>query len=340
MPWSPTPGKRTEPGTLRLARVDFRQCKGVVLPVVALSGLNPFSQTAYGGCFGVSAIRARLASSMTHVSAGPRFDPGWSDFPSPVLTLAVLHEPFRRMGNLSAGAHTPLHSTVCSQFRSRRPKVGSVPNSPPGAAKRPGPLCTSRVLPLTSRRRTPRRRALPRLHRSYQPMRQTKTLPSTWLSLIRRAFAGCRQSLLGVGPSRRYLCKLYTGTRPPAPSLFPSAYARFFLENIGLATAGMKLGSRNDPCNATSAGGKISGLQAFRYVRVPVFASPPGCTHRWSSEPLRAARTFTPRNGRVVTHANRGIATRLNRAIGATGLSPASLQPCRPLPPACLPTYA
>jgi hypothetical protein len=82
-----------------------------------------------------------------------------------------------------------------------------------------------------------------------------------------------------------------------------------------------RLAKRSLQCNFNR--GKISGLQAFRYVRVPVLASPPGCTHRWSSEPLRAARTFTPRNGHVVTHANCGIATRLNRAIGATGLSPA-----------------
>ena len=45
----------------------------------------------------------------------------------------------------------------------------------------------------------------------------------------------------------------------------------------------------------------------------------------------RAAGPFTPRNGHAVTRMNCGIATCLNRAIGTAGLSPAGLQPCRPL---------
>ena len=51
------------------------------------------------------------------------------------------------------------------------------------------------------------RRALPRLHRSYRLMRQTARLPSAsvWC-LVLRVFAGCVESLLPVGPSRRYLC--------------------------------------------------------------------------------------------------------------------------------------
>ena len=33
--------------------------------------------------------------------------------------------------------------------------------------------------------------------------------PRLWINLLRRVFAGCRQSLLGDGPSRRYLCNPY-----------------------------------------------------------------------------------------------------------------------------------
>ena len=76
----------------------------------------------------------------------------------------------------------------------------------------------------------------------------------------------------------------------------------------------------------------ISGLQSFLYVQAPILARPPGCTHRCGS-------VSTGRPGRLrhamnmwLPNMNRGIATRLYRAIGATGLSPAGLRPCRPLP--------
>jgi len=48
------------------------------------------------------------------------------------------------------------------------------------------------------------------------------------LSLIRRVFAGCRQSLLGVGPSRHYLCNPCMGAWTPTPQCPPGALARFF----------------------------------------------------------------------------------------------------------------
>jgi len=40
------------------------------------------------GCFSVSALRARLAFTIVHVSAGA-CDPGQSDFPNPVLVSAL-----------------------------------------------------------------------------------------------------------------------------------------------------------------------------------------------------------------------------------------------------------
>ena len=88
--------------------------------------------------------------------------------------------------------------------------------------------------------------------------------------------------------------------------------------------------------------GALSGLQSFAYVQAPMLARPPGCFHRCGSKSIRAAGPFTPRNGPVVTDRNCGIATRLNRATGAAGLSPARLRPCRPLqchpaPPAQVP---
>ena len=75
----------------------------------------------------------------------------------------------------------------------------------------------------------------------------------------------------------------------------------------------------------------LSRVQSFAYVQAPIFARPPGCSHRCGTEAIRAAGPFTPRNEPVVTDRNRGIATCLNRATGTAGLSPARLRPCRPL---------
>ena len=48
----------------------------------------------------------------------PPYDPGRSDFPNPVLTLACLRSPSRTARGLSADPHTPLHFLVCFQGRS------------------------------------------------------------------------------------------------------------------------------------------------------------------------------------------------------------------------------
>ena len=40
------------------------------------------------------------------------------------------------------------------------------------------------------------------------------------------------------------------------------------------------LGTPENPCNATSTGCPISGLQPFTHVQAPMLAGPPGCTHR------------------------------------------------------------
>jgi len=111
---------------------------------------------------------------------GPPYDPGRSDFPSPVLTLAVPREPSHRRRGSNAGSYTPLPAVVCSQAR-RFFEETAIPGSEsedcPAAAKCPEPLCPARVLPLPGWCRAPPRRALPLLHSSYGLMRRTITLP-------------------------------------------------------------------------------------------------------------------------------------------------------------------
>ncbi len=77
-------------------------------------------------------------------------------------------------------------------------------------------------------------RALPLLHRSYGPMRQTTNLRTPRLSLARSVFAGCRKPLLVTGPSRHYLCHLCGGARTHTPPCPPGALTHFFPDDSGL----------------------------------------------------------------------------------------------------------
>ena len=111
-------------------------------------------------------------------------------------------------------------------------------------------------------------------------MRQTKSLPAPRWSLVRRVLAGCRQSLLGDGPSRHYLCNPCVGAWTHTPPRLSSALAHSFLESTGLTPPEDAFGTRNCPCNATSTGSRISGLQSFVYLQAPTLARPPDCIHR------------------------------------------------------------
>ena len=179
--------------------------------------------------------------------------------------------------------------------------------------------------------------------------------------MVRRVFAGCRQSLLRDGPSRRCLCNPCIGARTSTPRCPSDALTRFFSEGFGLSPRGRGSAHRIIPA-AASAGSEISGLQSFSDVRAPMLAWPPGCSHpihglsilrfvraldRRRSETWRqlwhapsCRISIDGRPGRI-HHAvlgwlpapSSGIATCLNRAIDMAGLSPAGLQPCRLLPP-------
>ena len=88
--------------------------------------------------------------------------------------------------------------------------------------------------------------------------------PSFRLDFIleRTVFAGWRQPLLGIGPSRRYLRSLCQGARTHTPqrSLAHSAYV-FRDRHQGHRPRPMpaRLGTPDDPCPATSTGGWLFG---------------------------------------------------------------------------------
>jgi hypothetical protein len=152
--------------------------------------------------------------------------------------------------------------------------------------------------------------------------------------LVRAIFAGCRQPLLGDGPSRRYLCDPCVGARthtPPRPSV---ALVRFFTEDTGLtpretgSTRGftpmqqLLRGAVCRGCSHSITFGLLRslGLQAAPTAASTIDAGPPGLSHH--AVPGR------------LPEPDCGVASHPTRTIDAAGLSPAGSQPCRLLPPA------
>ena len=163
-------------------------------------------------------------------------------------------------------------------------------------------------------------------------MRQTKSLPAPRWSLVRRVLAGCRQSLLGDGPSRHYLCNPCVGAWTHTPPRLSSALAHSFLESTGLTPRKMRSAREIVPGMQRQQGAVFRGCShsfIFRLLRSP---GPQIASTAASS--CWAAGPFTPRIARVVPIPGCGIATCPTWAIDTAGLAPAGLQPCRLLPSA------
>jgi len=107
--------------------------------------------------------------------------------------------------------------------------------------------------------------------------------PALFVYLIRRVFAGCRQSLLGDGPSRRYLRNPCMGAWTLTPGCLSGACVRFFPESSSLTSVAPGSAHPTNRRNATSTTTLISGRQSFRYVQAPMLASPPDGTYRTGS---------------------------------------------------------
>jgi len=206
---------------------------------------------------------------MVAVSVQPSSHPGRSDFPSPVGGGSFFHgtSSLRRAGS-SARSRTPAHPQVMGSASLLVGLCRSTPAQCPAAGRvtttaNREPLCASNGVTAHALRSGAGRRALPRLHRSYRLMRQTARLPSAsvWC-LVLRVFAGCVESLLPVGPSRRYLCDPCIVAWVRTPPRSGGASIRFFPPVLGLS-----IGS------TASARGKIPQRS---FVRGAQFR---GCNH-------------------------------------------------------------
>ena len=127
-----------------------------------------------------------------------------------------------------------------------------------------------------------------------------QSLPAPRWSLVRRVLAGCRQSLLGDGPSRHYLCNPCVGAWTHTPPRLSSALAHSFLESTGLTPRKMRSAREIVPAMQRQQGAVFRGCShsfIFRLLRSlgPPIAptAAPAC---WAAGP------FTPRIARVVTH--------------------------------------
>ena len=128
--------------------------------------------------------------------------------------------------------------------------------------------------------------------------------------LLRQVFAGCRHSLLRVGPSRRYLCESCSGCLDLYPGGSPGACTRFFPEDFGLhrPESGSAL---NDTRTATSVRKGFSGLQSFSKCSGLQICSPPRLhLPQSSSRTSRQPWLLRPRISRFVTSPSSGYASR------------------------------
>lgn len=101
-----------------------------------------------------------------------------------------------------------------------------------------------------------------------------------WFSLGQQVFAVCCQSLLGEGPSRRYLCESFPACLDPYPGCSCGAFARFFPQDFGLPYVVTRSALSIYSVQRLSARAHISRLQSFVYLQARGFACHPGRPYR------------------------------------------------------------
>ena len=142
-------------------------------------------------------------------------------------------------------------------------------------------------------------------------------------------FAGCRQSLLGEGPSRHYLCNPYVGACTPTPRRPSGALARFFPEDNGLTLEIRRSARQMPPAMQLQQGKIFRGCSNSLMFRLPRSLDPPVAPTAEAQSPQGGRAVYTTH--RSVGYLPRDVASlRVRpRAIDTAGLPPAGLQPCR-----------
>ena len=238
----------------------------------------------------------------------PRFpgapcDPGRSDFPSPVLTLACPSQAFPPAAWFKLWHAYALLPMVCLRT-SRCFEVQPYPNLCSGVScdrqaprvplPRLGVTGSGAVCATTSKSVTPSSS----LVRTHAP----DHLPLLCFRrrLIQWVFAGCCQPLLRSGPSRRYLYESFLGCLIHCLGVTCGARARYFPQVIGFPQRRTGQLDTTTRALATSARSAISWLQIFLYVQASKFAYHPGCSYRSGSVSTGQPWCLLPSASRVV----------------------------------------
>ena len=220
----------------------------------------------------------------------------------------------------SAGPHPPLPTLVYARIR---PNASS-PARCPGLVGQPGaqgPFAPSGRYP--SGDGVPRHlgRRYPPLFATTGPCASPKPSPRLWLCRLgRRVFAGCCQSRLGVGLSRRYLCGSFPACLDPYPGCSCGAFTRSFPQDIGLPHVRTRSALGTHSAQRLQARARISGLQhSFTFRPAGLLATQVAPTAVPPSE-TGQPWLLLPGTPQFVTSLCPGYASRPNRAIDGGGL--------------------
>ena len=115
--------------------------------------------------------------------------------------------------------------------------------------------------------------------------------------LVWWVFAGCRQSLLDGGPSRRYLRMSFLGCLAPYPGVSPGAFARFFPEDSGL------------PPSLTGSAFSLFPVQRLQHGTLSR-----GCRHSFMFRPPSLLATQIAPTDTILPYGRRGVYFRTSKS--------------------------
>jgi hypothetical protein len=144
------------------------------------------------------------------------------------------------------------------------------------------------------------RRALPLLQSSYEPMRQTKSLPVPRVAPCAPGPCRLRSAPAGRWPFPTLSLQPLRRRSDPYHAALPGCERPLLRQGHRSHPTGNGFDARIYPHMAASVGSRLSRLQSFVYLRAPTLARPPGCSNCGVFR-HRAAGPFTPRIARVVT---------------------------------------
>jgi hypothetical protein len=183
------------------------------------------------------------------------------------------------------------------------------------ATQCPGPLCPPGVLPgcypRSERPHGSPGRALPLRHRSYGPMRQTKTLRPPRIPPCARGLCRLLSAPAGRWPFPTLSLRPLRRCSDPYPATLLGCTCPFLHREHRSHPTGNGFDAQIYPHTATSVGSRLSRLQSFDHLRAPTLARPPGCSDRGAV----GATHSTP--GRRAFHTTQNPAGHPHRAVAS-----------------------